>query len=98
MLGPVAAAPRRLQSGSSRRPATPAGPPGDRSEGPMASNSSSRNSRSTPPYEDPRFLESAAARPLRILAEYLSPLDAFRRERVHDTVVFFGSARIAADG
>jgi hypothetical protein len=62
----------------------------------MATNS--RNSRSPLAYEDPRFLESAAARPLRILAEYLSPLDAFRRERVHDTVVFFGSARIAPDG
>jgi uncharacterized protein (TIGR00730 family) len=58
----------------------------------------SRNSHSTLAYEDPRFVESAAARPLRILAEYLSPLDAFRRERVHDTVVFFGSARIAPDG
>ncbi len=50
------------------------------------------------PYEDPRFLESSAARPIRILAEYLAPLEAFRRERIHDTVVFFGSARIAPDG
>ncbi len=49
-------------------------------------------------YEDPRFLESAGARPLRILAEYLAPLEAFRRERIHDTIVFFGSARIAPDG
>ncbi len=50
------------------------------------------------PYEDPRFLESSGARPIRILAEYLAPLEAFRRERIHDTVVFFGSARIAPDG
>ncbi len=50
------------------------------------------------PYEDRRFLESSGARPLRILAEYLAPLEAFRRERIHDTVVFFGSARIAPDG
>jgi uncharacterized protein (TIGR00730 family) len=49
-------------------------------------------------YEDPRFLESSGARPIRILAEYLAPLEAFRRERIHDTVVFFGSARIAPDG
>ncbi|HEX9050541.1 MAG TPA: TIGR00730 family Rossman fold protein [Anaeromyxobacter sp.] len=49
-------------------------------------------------YEDPRFLESAGARPVRILAEYLGPLEAFRRERIRDTVVFFGSARIRADG
>jgi uncharacterized protein (TIGR00730 family) len=49
-------------------------------------------------YRDEAFLDSDAARPLRILAEYLQPLDAFARERVHDTIVFFGSARLAADG
>lgn len=49
-------------------------------------------------YEDVEFLDSPEARPLRILAEYLEPLAAFRRERVYDTVVFFGSARIAPDG
>jgi len=49
-------------------------------------------------YRDEAFLDSAAARPLRILAEYLQPLHAFARERVHDTIVFFGSARMRADG
>jgi uncharacterized protein (TIGR00730 family) len=49
-------------------------------------------------YRDPRFLDSEAARPIRIISEYLAPLDAFRRERVHDTIVFFGSARIAPEG
>src|SRR4029077_2758589 len=49
-------------------------------------------------YRDEAFLDSDAARPLRILAEYLQPLDAFERERVHDTIVFFGSARMRADG
>jgi uncharacterized protein (TIGR00730 family) len=49
-------------------------------------------------YRNEAFLESDAARPLRILAEYLQPLDAFERERVHDTIVFFGSARMPADG
>jgi len=44
------------------------------------------------------FLDSDDARPLRILTEYLQPLHRFRQERVHDTVVFFGSARITADG
>jgi uncharacterized protein (TIGR00730 family) len=44
-------------------------------------------------YRDPEFLDSEDARPLRILAEYLDPLRRFRRARVHDTVVFFGSAR-----
>jgi uncharacterized protein (TIGR00730 family) len=49
-------------------------------------------------YKDAEFLDSDDARSLRILAEYLSPLRTFRRERVHDTIVFFGSARLAADG
>jgi uncharacterized protein (TIGR00730 family) len=35
---------------------------------------------------------------LRILAEYLQPLQAFQREHVHDTIVFFGSARLREDG
>ncbi|MCA9530631.1 MAG: TIGR00730 family Rossman fold protein [Myxococcales bacterium] len=56
--------------------------------------------RSDPPlaYYDRAFLESDDGRPLRILAEYLDPLQRFRRERVHDTVVFFGSARLRQDG
>jgi uncharacterized protein (TIGR00730 family) len=49
-------------------------------------------------YRNERFLESDDARPLRILAEYLEPMQAFHREHVCDTIVFFGSARIAADG
>ncbi len=49
-------------------------------------------------YRDAAFLDSDAARPLRILAEYLDPLEAFRRARVHGTIVFFGSARLAEDG
>jgi hypothetical protein len=44
-------------------------------------------------YENPAFLNSADGRPIRILAEYLEPLARFRRERIQDTVVFFGSAR-----
>lgn len=47
-----------------------------------------------PAYERPSFLESDEARPLRILAEYLEPLARFEREGVHDTIVFFGSARL----
>jgi uncharacterized protein (TIGR00730 family) len=49
-------------------------------------------------YRDEAFLDTEDARPLRILAEYLAPLRAFRRGRVHDTVVFFGSARLREDG
>ncbi len=59
-----------------------------------------RQDGSGPPlaYRNEKFLDSDTARPLRILAEYLQPLDAFHRHRVHDTVVFFGSARIREDG
>jgi uncharacterized protein (TIGR00730 family) len=55
-------------------------------------------SRSSIAYLDAAFLESDPARPLRILAEYLKPLEAFRREQITDTIVFFGSARISPDG
>ncbi len=49
-------------------------------------------------YLDETFLKSDAARPLRILAEYLQPLEVFRREQIKDTIVFFGSARLREDG
>jgi uncharacterized protein (TIGR00730 family) len=49
-------------------------------------------------YKDERFLDSDEARPLRILAEYLQPLRIFCREQIHETIVFFGSARIRPDG
>ncbi len=49
-------------------------------------------------YKDEEFLDSDEARPLRILAEYLEPLRRFRQQHVHDTIVFFGSARLAVDG
>ncbi len=50
--------------------------------------------RQKPAYLMPQFLRSDAARPLRILSEYLEPLDRFAREGIQDTVVFFGSARV----
>lgn len=49
-------------------------------------------------YQDQVFLDSDEGRPIRILSEYLSPLRALSQAGVTDTVVFFGSARIAADG
>lgn len=49
-------------------------------------------------YKNERFLDSADARPLRILSEYLEPLSHFRREKIRDTIVFFGSARIQEEG
>jgi uncharacterized protein (TIGR00730 family) len=47
-------------------------------------------------YENPAFLNSPDGRIIRILAEYSEPLSRFRRERIQDTVVFFGSARFRA--
>ena len=32
--------------------------------------------------------------PLRILAEYLDPMKRFKDQKIQDTVVFFGSARV----
>ncbi len=49
-------------------------------------------------YRDLEFLDSDEARPLRILSEYLQPLKSFRDHRVHDTIVFFGSARLRKEG
>ena len=45
-------------------------------------------------YERAEFLDSDGARPLRILAEYLEPLRRFKEQKIQDTVVFFGSARV----
>src|ERR1700732_3909541 len=47
-----------------------------------------------PAYRDALCMESVAARPVRILTEYLDPLARLRREEVGDTIVMFGSARI----
>src|SRR3954464_23949 len=45
-------------------------------------------------YLDPELLESDDGRPVRILSEYLDPLKRFEEQRIQDTVVFFGSARV----
>src|SRR5512133_1952859 len=49
-------------------------------------------------YLNEKFLNSPDARVIRMLAEFLEPLAHFRREKVRDTVVFFGSARLTEDG
>ena len=49
-------------------------------------------------YKNDEFLKGPDSRPLRILSEYLEPLSHFRQQRVQDTVVFFGSARLTEDG
>jgi len=44
-------------------------------------------------YENADFIDSPDGRLIRIMAEYQEPLVRFRRERIADTIVFFGSAR-----
>lgn len=49
-------------------------------------------------YRNQKFLDTPDARALRILSEYLYPLSHFRKEKIHDTIVFFGSARTFESG
>ena len=55
---------------------------------------------STPPlsFLDEIFQDRGADRPMRILAEYLDPMQRLASLRVKDTIVFFGSARITESG
>jgi hypothetical protein len=61
----------------------------------MAQNEKPILARAPMAYENAAFLNSPDGRALRILSEYQEPLSRFRRERIQDTVVFFGSARFA---
>lgn len=47
-------------------------------------------------YHNLSFLNSADARILRILAEYLEPNSRFNKYKILDTIVFFGSARMVS--
>jgi len=49
-------------------------------------------------YQNKHFMESWSARGLRLLSEYVEPLDRLGRYKVRDTIVFFGSARLKEDG
>jgi hypothetical protein len=53
----------------------------------------SRASSPVKAYNNLKFINSKDGRFLRILAEYLEPLQRFRRFAVQDTIVMFGSAR-----
>jgi uncharacterized protein (TIGR00730 family) len=60
----------------------------------MANDSSEENLA----YEDKAFMTGEDGRSIRILSEYLEPLQRFRRANIRDTIVFFGSARLSPDG
>jgi uncharacterized protein (TIGR00730 family) len=47
----------------------------------------------TKSYDNSEFLHSPAARNIRVLSELTEPASRFRKHKVHNTVVFFGSAR-----
>jgi len=47
-------------------------------------------------YENSEFLHAPEGRLFRMMAEYSEPMARFRRQRIEDTVVFFGSARFRA--
>jgi uncharacterized protein (TIGR00730 family) len=55
---------------------------------------SGQRRRAVEAYLNQGFLNSASARALRILSEYLEPQSRFEHYRVDDTIVFMGSARI----
>ena len=44
-------------------------------------------------YNNPEFLNSPEARSIRVLTELIEPAAKFKKNKVHNTVVFFGSAR-----
>jgi uncharacterized protein (TIGR00730 family) len=45
-------------------------------------------------YRNSKFLNSTSARAVRIMTEYMEPLDRLKKQNIKDTIVFFGSARI----
>jgi hypothetical protein len=45
-------------------------------------------------YENDEFMSSVDARILRIISEYLEPEARFKKHKILDTIVFFGSARL----
>jgi uncharacterized protein (TIGR00730 family) len=61
--------------------------PGDRAPAPRPGR------RGLKAYENPQFLKSRDARIVRMLCEYLEPLQRFQRLQVRETIVMFGSAR-----
>jgi uncharacterized protein (TIGR00730 family) len=48
----------------------------------------------TKAYQDNEFLNSSDGRSIRLLTEYLQPKSKFKKHKIMDTIVFFGSARL----
>jgi uncharacterized protein (TIGR00730 family) len=60
----------------------------------LGNEGSEQRRRAVEAYLNQGFLNSASARALRILSEYLEPQSRFERYRIDDTIVFMGSARL----
>ncbi len=52
------------------------------------------DSRPEKAYNNLEFLNSPEARTIRILSEFYEPQARFKKEKIQDTIVFFGSARL----
>ncbi len=61
---------------------------------PMEDLMTKNRTQSVKAYKNLPFLNSPDARLIRMMSEYLEPLSRFRRYKVADTLVFFGSARV----
>ncbi|MBT4947985.1 MAG: lysine decarboxylase, partial [Candidatus Marinimicrobia bacterium] len=44
-------------------------------------------------YDNQEHIHSPRGRILRIMSEYVGPEEVFRKNKIQDTIVFFGSAR-----
>jgi uncharacterized protein (TIGR00730 family) len=53
-----------------------------------------KSNRKPKAYENLQFLKGPTGREIRILSEFIEPFSRFRKERITDTIVFFGSARV----
>jgi uncharacterized protein (TIGR00730 family) len=53
-----------------------------------------KNIKSDKAYENLEFINSTNGRTIRLLAEYLEPQARFKKHKIMDTIVFFGSARL----
>lgn len=53
-----------------------------------------KNLKNNKAYENLDFINSTNGRTLRLLAEYLEPKARFKKHKIVDTIVFFGSARL----
>ena len=53
-----------------------------------------KSSKTQKAYQNLRFLRGKDGRLVRILSEYLEPASRLQWQKVKDTIVFFGSARV----